>query len=68
MDNFGIFDALPKLTKEKKDLLLSKLKELGVEEVGDLENVEVDDLTKDSLLKLIPARKLVKQWKKGAVC
>ena len=45
-----------------------KLEELEVEGIEDLENVEVEDLTKDDLLKPIQARKLVKQWKKGAGC
>ena len=58
-------DALPNIAKEKIDLVLKRLSELGVEDAGDLENVEVDDLTGDGLLKPIQARKLVKRWKKG---
>jgi len=65
MDDYEISNILPKLTKEKKIAVLNRLLELGVEERNDLENVEVDDLSKDGLLNPIQARKLVKNWKKG---
>ena len=65
MDNYGISDALPNIANEKIGFVLKRLSELGVEDSGDLENVEVDDLTSDGLLKPIQARKLVKRWQKG---
>ena len=65
MDDYGISDALPTIAYEKIELVLKRLSKLGVEDAGDLENVEIDDLTCDGLLKPIQARKLVKRWKKG---
>ena len=63
MDNYKINKILPNLCQEKKQELLNRLSELGVVESSDLQNVEVEDLTKDGLLKVVEARKLVKQWK-----
>jgi len=56
-----ISNIFPKITKKKRTSVLNRLLGLGVEETSDLEDVEVEDLTKDGLLKLIQARKLVKK-------
>ena len=63
MDNYKMYKILPKLNREKKQDRLNLLSELGVEESCDLQDVEVEDLTNDGLLKPTEARKLVKQWK-----
>ena len=65
MADYGLSDALPKLTEEKKKEVLGRLKELGVEEYGDLKVIKDDDLTDDGLLTIVQARKLVKLWKEG---
>jgi len=65
MDDFGIFEVLPKLTNEIKGKVLERLRELGVEDSDDLAAVEEDDLTENGLLSEIQARKLVKKWKES---
>ena len=63
MDDYKINEILPKLNQEKKSEVLNLLTKLGVENFSDLQNIEVEDLTKTGLLKLIQARKLVKEWR-----
>ena len=63
MDNYKINEIFPKLGQEKKQELLNRLSELRVVEYSDLQNVKVEDLTRDDLLKPKEAKELVKQWK-----
>ena len=64
MDDSEIAEKLSDLSETVKIKVLDRLKEIGVENSSDLCDVEVEDLTKDGLLKLIQARKLVKNWRK----
>ena len=64
MDDYGISDTLPSTSNEKIKFMLKRLSETRVEDFHDLEYVEVDDLTRDGILKPMQARKLVNRWKR----
>ena len=58
--------ALNMLPSQKVNQVVRFLREdLGVEEPNDLAYVEVEDLTKNGLLKKIQAKRLVGYWKQG---
>ena len=61
--NYGILEVLPRLSLEKVEAITKKLKDLGVpDEIGP-EDVTLEDLMKDGILKENAATKLLKRWK-----
>ena len=65
MSDYGISQALPSLSREKHDEVLTYLQQLGVEREDDLKSVTIEDLMEKNLLKKLQARKLVEFWKSG---
>ena len=65
MSDYGISQALPSLSREKHDEVLTYLQQFGVEREDDLKSVTIEDLMEKNLLKKLQARKLVEFWKSG---
>ena len=65
MSDYGISEALPNLSRDKHDEVLTYLQELGVKCEDDLKSVTIEDLMEKNLLKKLQARNLVEFWKSG---
>ena len=59
MNRAVVSRALPELGPEEVEAVVRKLGELGIKGRNDVQYLEVDDLTKGGLLKVVEARKLI---------
>jgi len=60
-----VANVLPELSETNVNAVNDRLQKLGVRNRDDLQlHVKEEDLTKDNLLDVIQARKLIKSWQK----
>ena len=60
-----VSQAFPKLSPEKVEAVVRKLKKLGIEDRDDVQYLKESDLTEGGLLRVVEARKLIERLKSG---